>query len=83
MFPDSFHLMLTCETAIRVMDCFLCEGRNVLFLIGLAIFKLKKEEILKESESHSLIVLLKRPMDDVDTEELFDVCWRSFLRPFV
>lgn len=69
---------LPIHTAIRVMDCFLCEGRNVLFLIGLAIFKIKTQEILRESESHSLIVLLKHPMDDVNTDELFDIAFKEF-----
>eukprot|EP01127_Copromyxa_protea_P015129 TRINITY_DN4306_c0_g1_i1.p1 TRINITY_DN4306_c0_g1~~TRINITY_DN4306_c0_g1_i1.p1 ORF type:complete len:558 (+),score=109.60 TRINITY_DN4306_c0_g1_i1:1827-3500(+) len=51
------------QAALRIMDSFLCEGLDVLFRVGLALFKLRQEQILELSDQHQLIVMLKEPID--------------------
>lgn len=45
------------------MDAFLCDGLDVLFRIGLALFKLRQEQILALTDQHQLIVILKEPLE--------------------
>jgi hypothetical protein len=37
-----------CQAALRIMDCFLCEGLDILFRVGLALFKLRQEQVAEQ-----------------------------------
>jgi hypothetical protein len=53
------------------LDCFFYEGREVFFKCGLAWFKMREEEILKEEEGKTIVDLMKQK--DIDGDKLFSV----------
>uniref|UniRef100_A0A6B2L074 Rab-GAP TBC domain-containing protein n=1 Tax=Arcella intermedia TaxID=1963864 RepID=A0A6B2L074_9EUKA len=51
---------------LRILDAFFCEGYNVLFRVGIAIFKVNREYIMKAEDSYSILVLLKNGVTITD-----------------
>ena len=59
---------------LRVMDCFLLEGRKILFRLSLAIFKLHESRILSMSDPVSIFQFVKEVAKHIfNVEELFRV----------
>jgi len=46
--------------SLRLLDVFFLEGRQTLFQVGLAIFKLNQKEILQEKDNEKVISLLRK-----------------------
>jgi len=64
------------EIVLRILDAFFSEGLNVLFRIGLAIFKLNQEIILKIEDSYSILVMLKN--NAKITDEILRIAFEDF-----
>jgi len=55
------------EAALRILGCFFNEGPNFLFQVALAMLKTHYDEILSNSSSESIIVLLKDSIYNTDS----------------
>ncbi len=57
------------------MDCFLLEGRKIVFRLALAIFKLHEDRILNMTDSVTIFMLVKEISNHIfNMDELFKVC---------
>ena len=76
MFPlDVSRLVCFClykKICARVLDAFFFEGREVLFKVGLAYFKLKERSILIEKDGNKIMQMM-RQNEPVNYEKLFKV----------
>ncbi|KAH3761243.1 hypothetical protein Pelo_6935 [Pelomyxa schiedti] len=62
-FDRLFVGTLPYNLVLRLMDCFLCEGRSILYQAGLSILYLVSKRFLPETHTHdSLILALLQPM---------------------
>eukprot|EP01125_Pyxidicula_operculata_P017450 TRINITY_DN610_c2_g1_i2.p1 TRINITY_DN610_c2_g1~~TRINITY_DN610_c2_g1_i2.p1 ORF type:complete len:935 (-),score=136.50 TRINITY_DN610_c2_g1_i2:2458-5220(-) len=62
--------------ALRILDAFFCEGYDVLFRVGLAIVKLKEDDIMRLDDTYSIMVLLKRETNSAD--EILKLAFEDF-----
>ena len=79
-----FDITITCvfKTLIRIWDCFLFEGDEVLFRYSCAIFKLHKNTLLKQNDTISFFKHLKYLVNSTyDVEKLNKVAFHD-LNPF-
>lgn len=67
---------LSWESTLRVLDCFFCEGRKILFQIGMSILKIYRSRILSCDDPLEVIDALKN--SDVDSNILFKVAFEDF-----
>lgn len=56
---------------LRILDIFFLEGRPILFQIGLAVFKLLRDEILQTCDPAELTAIVKNI--DVESSVLIEV----------
>ncbi|PRP80199.1 hypothetical protein PROFUN_12157 [Planoprotostelium fungivorum] len=78
-FPWFMCIYINClplELSNRILDCFFYEGREVFFKFGLAWFKMREEEILKEEEGKTIVDLMKQK--DIDGDKLFSIAFGEF-----
>jgi len=64
------------EIVLRILDAFFCEGVDILFRVGLAIFKVNQELILKIEDSYSILVTLKGNASV--TDEILKIAFEDF-----
>ena len=61
---------------LRIMDCFLLEGRKLLFRFSLAILKLYETQILSTTDPVTTFQFIKElPMYIFNVEDLFRVSY--------
>lgn len=59
---------------LRIWDCFLYEGRKVLYRFALGILKLYERKIMQISDANNILSYLKKlPKHIFNVEDLFDV----------
>ena len=59
---------------LRIWDCFLYEGRKVLYRFALGILKLYEKKILQMSDTNNILGFLKRlPKHIFNVDDLFYV----------
>jgi len=78
-FPWFMCIYVNClplEISNRILDCFFYEGREVFFKFGLAWFKLREKEILKEEEGKTIVDLMKQK--NIDGDKLFSIAFGEF-----
>jgi len=78
-FPWFMCIYVNClplEISNRILDCFFYEGREVFFKFGLAWFKLREKEILKEEEGKNIVDLMKQK--NIDGDKLFSIAFGEF-----
>jgi hypothetical protein len=64
------------HVSLRVVDCFLLDGKKVLFQIGVALFKLCEHRLLHMHDQSDAIRLLKNV--EIDSAELFRCAYQDF-----
>ena len=68
-FLTFYILILPFNTVLRILDIFLLEGFKIIYRIGLAIFKLKEDEILKATCSDDILMFIKDFSSDCFQDE--------------
>ena len=70
---DAVFLSL-CQSMLRIWDCFLYEGRKVLYRFTLAILKLNERKLLQMYDPNAILSYLKKlPKHIFNMDELFNV----------
>ena len=65
---------------LRVMDCFLLEGRKIFFRLSLAVFKLFERRILSMNDPVTMFQFTKEVVKHIfNVEELFRVSYLTVL----
>eukprot|EP01132_Coremiostelium_polycephalum_P009982 gene9982-12236_t len=64
------------ELSLRVLDCIFYEGINILFQVGLAMFKVNRDSILACNNAEEVLLLLKTTHYEI--EQLLNVSFQEF-----
>jgi len=66
-----FTNALSYDIVLRIMDCFLFEGKKILHRISLAILALKENEILSKKNLAEIMNVMKNIEENIDLDLLF------------
>jgi len=73
LYYDGVFLSLS-QSMLRIWDCFLYEGRKVLYRFTLAILKLNERKLLQMYDPNAILSYLKKlPKHIFNMDELFNV----------
>ena len=68
------------EATLRTLDTFFYEGADVLFAVGLAIFKLNEDALLEINDSDSVVPLLRSQQYDADQLQRASTYYRELIK---
>jgi hypothetical protein len=61
------------------MDCFFLEGTDILFRVGLALFKLSRNMILKANQSEDVLFLMKNINHTYSVSQLIEAIFGEWI----
>jgi len=67
------------EVSLRIMDCFFLEGTDILFRVGLALFKLSRNMILKANQSEDVLFLMKNINHTYSVSQLIEAIFGEWI----
>ena len=68
-----FNNAFSYDKVVRIMDCFLFEGRKIIHRISLGILSLNRDGILRSMNTADVMGALKSMTENLDIEELFKI----------